>query len=274
MIQYPPYPGIAGSLQQLTEAVVAAKPFTHIRLNDGEFLTMFGDTPNQKLGDGCRMFRSMGDALIQSFREVLSRPKAETFIGSYWINPLYHPDAEYNQGIDLFTRYVIQNGLEADVSDTRWLAGDFWYSTSAEREGIVDGGEELLDLFAVVKNRAKYVPVVLVGNEQIACVRHCLDAHFIRVPRVDCWNLRPDIIGWCREYAQNNALFVWCAGVAAKAIAVDISRVYPKTSHLDFGSVFDGVVGDCSRMWLERRSGPHWDFLQQRIVPYVLGKNE
>ena len=271
-IVYPVYPGVAGSLQQLKAAVDAEAPFTHIRLNDGEFLTMFGDTPHQKLGDGCRMFRSMGDALIQSFREVLSRPRDETFIGSYWINPLYHPEAEYNQGIDLFTRYVIQNGLEADVNNARWLTGDFWYSTSAEREGVVDGGEELLELFSAVRTRSYTTPVVLIGNMRLRPVRVCLEAHFIPVPFVDCWRSREAILRECEGYAKDDAVYVWCAGVAAKAMAVQFSREYPRTTHLDFGSVFDGVVGDYSRTWLERRSGPHWDFLQQRIIPYVEGK--
>jgi hypothetical protein len=231
-----------------------------MRYNDGEYNSMFKLLPPSATTSGeCHHFRDLSDAVFQAFTDTVAiatkSPHAKILLGACWLTDTCYP------GSKIFGQFLEERGL---LHSVRWGAGDIWYNTAGEGAGTVIEAE-LWALFDAIRARRN---VVLVGNESIAAARHCLGAQFVQIAKPDAW-LHQDILVALRRHAAHGSTFVWCAGLPAKPWSCRLWDKYPSTSHIDFGHFFDGVFGVRNRMWLKRGYGPHWDFLQKKLIPYV-----
>lgn len=244
---------VPAHLRLMAEAVRRREPICHVRFNDGECAAAFKMFPPEQVnGDDHHYFPDVGEALLRMLDEV-AVPDPRVLFGSF---ALWYND------------YPIGRALCDHLGDrfqSIRLTGELWCQ---EWEPI--GTDEMLDLLDALRESGR---AVLVSNDLVRDARHCIAAEHVSVPLRDAWLDRDRVRRECFAHAERNpeAVFAWCGGYLAKVLSWETFKRFPRTTHLDFGSTFDGAFGHESREWLRKQESPMWTCYRDVFIPYVRG---
>ncbi len=256
------YRNVTENLQWLTEAVRSGEPFTHLRWNDGEAKTMLGLVgEDATTSHEHHCYKDLGERLLSSFTEMCQESRNTCMsVGSYIC------DEPYSLYADELLAYVAEKKLAEGVP---WATGDVWYS----RDELVSA-DLIKGLLQAVRESGRWRDVVLVSNSTVEPARWCLKSFYVEVPKVNAWETREQVRSRLLQYDGDNTLFVWCSGLPGKVWAWELHKVYPGTSHLDLGHLFDGVYGLENRAWQKRKAGLHYREYTDIFAPWVRSFHE
>ena len=203
------------------------EPFAFPRYGDGEFASILGFSG--KNCDGVRYTEDLQNALS----ETLRYPHLDD---SYYYGLLAIAVRFFKPYIE---RFVVKNNL-----DILWTEATFL--VAANRHG------KLGDFLSVLQTR----PILYVGPKRLQGVSEALGlqiAHFIEIPPVKAFEARQDIVNKVLVYADTADFIGFSAGPATKWLIWSLFPDLGETHTLfDFGSIFDGYVGQPSRKYQKR----------------------
>lgn len=258
------------TMEQMIDWLKKKEPFFHTRYNDGEWLSMFHmKSPSDSTSEEHHFTADVGNALFTTFEElsgeITKKDHGHILIGSNWYLRDELPPAKR------FHTHI--SGKQGFVDKVLWCLGDVWYTTADERAQTVDskGTIELIDELRTGDHR-----VVFVSNQIVKEAKFSLGAEKnILIPQIDAYREYQQILWKCEDLAEDEpTIFVWCGGFPVKSWSYEIWKKFPDCSHIDLGSLFDGVFEHYNRGWLERKESEpphwsHWRYLQNTFKPYV-----
>jgi hypothetical protein len=252
---------VRGYLQQILWWLRADEPFFHTRWNDGEWCAMFNlRTPDQTNG-AHHYVPELCTAMLQTFNEladaIVDDPSHILLGTARWICPGI-------AGLQEFDKYIRDNYLL--MQRCRWTTGEVWWEYPDEvNQSVTDKG--LIAMFDELRTDGHHV--VLVSNEFVRDARYCMGADFICTPPQESWQAAERILAECKERATPGTVFVWCLGFPGKVLSWQLWKEFPDTSHMDLGHLFEGICGNPCREWLRLKTGPHYEYQERVLKPYV-----
>lgn len=242
------------------------QPFCHFRFNDGESICAFGvRSPHERNNCGHLYMSDLGISLQRILTEVrdtmTESPTARIMVGGYWYTQGSHINC-----LDSAAKALIDH-CGAKEEHVGWLDRIPWVGSDDLVRGLTT--EYPLKMFDFIRNSDR--PVYLIGNPRNEPGRYCLNAKYIPISRIDCWNDTPNIMRLCDRLAsdRNPAIFVWCCGMS-KPWIWDTFKNHPHTTHLDAGHLFDAVFGEYNRAYTRRRNRkePVWAAYEDKFIPW------
>ena len=198
------------------EYIQSETPFAFTRWGDGEWNAVLQRRPGKANCDGHAYFPDMGAEL----GKIIRRPP------------------EYMIGMQPLARRLMGAQIDAFLGkELPWVSAEIFHK-SAQR-----GEWGFLDAFKGQRH-------AIVGPEHLR--RLFPKSRFFAVPDKDCWLATEDVLSWVRKKLTEKTCVGFCASMAAN---VWIDRLWQEQpgKHLlvDFGSVFDPLVGVRSRTYMQ-----------------------
>lgn len=243
------------TLDCLTDWLVREEPFCHLRVANGEFMSIFrrdGDNG----GEHDYLGATVGADLHQMLVEIANQHPhhGRLLVGGIWEDPAF--TRAWLEWHEQFARIpwvpcqVFVNGI-IDRRTMRWM------------RALAARGQS----------------VILVVNDIVAKAAVGLGARVVvEIPRANSFAHRASIEERLRAAIRPSDVVVYCGGFGVKSLIWRMWRSYPRTSHVDMGHFFDGAFGVRSRSWLagtpDERSIVYDTHYAPRIrgeVPWAIG---
>lgn len=255
-----PVKTVAETLNQMTSWLRVGSPFMNLRYNDGECIVMFDRRPAHEVnGDKCHFFPDLGAYMKKWFFWTAKKVAAGDDKILFGIDIYSQQNARFKQ---TFQKHLASVGI--DMETLPITPAEFWAVTHE----VIDG-PELTNLLDAIRSCNR--PIVLVSNTVLEPVANALGGSLLAIPPHDAWLNQERIMLECSEWAAKGALFIWCAGYV-KAIAPELYRKFPGTVHIDVGHVFDAVVGNPIRTWIQEiptlPNHPRIRYVREVLIPY------
>jgi len=204
------------------------EPFSYLRYNDGEWLSILG--ARGRNGDGHDFFadtlgRKLGESL--EYAASLAPRNQRYYVG---LHGIYYQDP--------IQRFLLARRLGRQV---HWV-GDNLFSY-----GLLDFSTKRF-LEAVQRFPG---PKYLVANPSLAPVARGLGCTHVIVPRIDCY-LTIDRAEEAIRF-RGAGIVVCCAGMASECLLARLHRGNPAGTYVDCGHIFDAMVGVFSRDYTKQQ---------------------
>lgn len=211
-------------IEELIGWIESRTPFIHVRYGDGEFRSIVGDRRPSN-SDHCHFFT---DTLGVALKDVLlgvakSEDKTGIRIGGWWD--------------ERFVGFLREHDL---IDRVPWCsAGAFYF-----------GIETLQTLKLIRALDADSRKKVIVGSARVRPAAAVINAEFIEIPLTDCWLDYLNIRRRCIQAVEPGAVFIYSAGFVSNVLGWDLWNMFPGTTHLDMGHVFDACCGYRTRKYI------------------------
>lgn len=203
-------------LRRFTDWIDTGFPFTFVKFGDGELQCMGGfegaNSDGQAYGD------ELGEKLKEAF---LGLAPMEWVHIAEWIGPYRDVRDALVEKLEHLPSYAPYHMLLLGVDNLR---------------------PELLDFYKAIVNSDR--PKVFVGPQWLSPVTEMLKATHVVVPETNSYG---NLDVWMKaiwEVAEDNAIFVFSAGMPAKIAIHEILKAFPNITCIDAGSAFDPLFND------------------------------
>lgn len=201
-----------GLIADMRRWISRGKPFAFTRWGDGEWSAILQLRPGKRNTDGHLYFEDMGKAL----RRVISAPPP------------------YLVGMQPLAKRIMGDQI-APMLRGRFEDADLFHK--AAQTG---------DMFF------RDWPDVMVGPAHLRAVFP--GRKFIEIPATDCWLASSRVLAELRSLLpmRDQSIIGYCASMAANVWIDEMTKAFPRCTHVDFGSVFDPLAGVKSRSYMRK----------------------
>jgi hypothetical protein len=211
-------------------------PFIFARYRDGEVLAMFRPDPKKSNCDNHKYFPDLGERLKESL---------------IWFN-------ENNDRLNLYVNLCygkeemkapVYSFLNTHNINLTWTLGAKIIDNSfLDSKGNPGSMKEFFDLIKDKEN------TVLVGNDNIMGVAYGMEFEsMVNIESVDCWLDYDNILEACLDIQKRNynaSTFLFCAGMMTEVLIRDLAELYPDSTYIDMGCIFDFICGNKNRGYM------------------------
>ena len=189
--------------------------FNFIKFGDGEFDCMVG-----KKGHNCDFHpysKKLSDKLHESYNTFCNMQN--THIAN-WTGSGYEN---------------LRSELNGKLTNKPNLV---FYDLILQQEGLLT--EELFNFYKAIKESKR--KKIFIGNDKLVGVKRFLnlDVHII-VPVINAFGRHNEMLSKCMTHLSDDCIFLFSAGMPAKALALDLVKVNKNITCLDCGSAFDPI---------------------------------
>jgi len=206
-------------LGEFTDMLLYNENFTMVKFHDGEILNMLTNNESETNCDGSNYYRVLGDDLIKAYIYFLH--KKDAYINSWPIS------------------FEILEKMQSDFKDV-FDNSKFLYSNMLVQKLPLK--QQQITFFKAIKNSNRH-KLYISNKEMIQALCPLLNiSNAIIIPEINCFLQKERIVQLVLNQVQPNMIVLVSAGMCAKVLIAELSKLKPNVIYLDIGSTFDGLV--------------------------------